>query len=386
MADFDDYFDLYEKGAYQEAYKVLLDIVKNNPWLSNNGDIYVKYADLELLANDDVYEAQKLLEKAHDLGCSEIAFYYSIQGYVLWRIGERDLGIQYLEKSIALDPRISCLQKLGSVLSYDNDKRAVEIWERILEKDPENCLAHTYLAIEAAKSGNREKALTMARQAENFAHTALDLFEMGRFYWNFGQLQVALNKYLEADKLGYEPKRPLFIALSRCYYSLDCYREAIEYANRALKINSNNDQAKEVLLAATGEKVTKTLLNALIEEHRGTCTAFILLAREAFRQKNISKTLELVKEAQRLKPSLMEMFYIAHTYYDLGDFRKALELFLECDKPEFGSKRALYLSIARCYYESREFESSIYYAKKVLIIDPSNIDAKEVINASKEGK
>ena len=307
MADFDDYFNLYEKGAFKEAYKVLLDIMKNNTWLFSNGDVYLKCAELELLANDDEHKAKKLLEKARDLGCSEIEFYYCLYGYVLCRIGEHDLGIQYLEKSVALDPRISHLEKLGEVLSSYSDERAVEIWERVLEKDPKNCLAHIYLAIEADKSGDRDKALKIARKAEKLTHKAYDLVEMGRLYQNWEQFQMALNKYIEADRLGYEPKHPLLIALSQCYYSLDRYIESIEYANRALKLNFNDNYAKDLLLAATEHKVTTSLFNMLIEEYHDTCIAFILQAQEAFKQKDFTKAYELLYRAKQLEPSSSEM-------------------------------------------------------------------------------
>ena len=103
-ANFDDYFALYGKGAYREAYAVLRDIMESQTRWSKVGDMYVWCADLELLVNDDVRKARELLDKAGELDCHFMARYYSCFGYVLWRTGEAEKGIDYLEKSVALDP------------------------------------------------------------------------------------------------------------------------------------------------------------------------------------------------------------------------------------------------------------------------------------------
>ena len=148
MANFDDYFALHEKKAYREAYAVLRKIMESHPRWSKAGDLYVWCADLELTVNDDIHKAGELLDKAYDLGCLHMESYYRVRGYVLWRSGDHDRGIQYLEKSVKLKPNISNLKSLGKVLSHDNDEDALRIWQRILEQDPNHCLAHVYLGIE----------------------------------------------------------------------------------------------------------------------------------------------------------------------------------------------------------------------------------------------
>jgi hypothetical protein len=96
--------------------------------------------------NDDLHEARKLLDKAQELGCKHMAPYYRVRGYVLWRSGDHNSGIQCLEESVELDPSVTNLATFGKLLSSDHDRRALWVWQRILMQDPNNYSAHIYWA------------------------------------------------------------------------------------------------------------------------------------------------------------------------------------------------------------------------------------------------
>lgn len=242
----DDYFALYDKGAYREAYAVLRDIMESQHRWSKSGDMYVWCADLELLVNDDLCKARELLDKARELGCHFMACYYRAHGYVLWRSGDRQRGLQELEKSVASAPNLINLTTLGQVLSSDDDKRAMSIWQRVLEQDPNNCTAHIYLGRESAKSGDRGKALLMIKRAEKLNPTVRDFVEIGGSYKELGEFQNALNAYFEANRLGDEPKGPLYASIAVCYFSLGEKSLARKYAEWAIRSNPENDYVKKV--------------------------------------------------------------------------------------------------------------------------------------------
>jgi tetratricopeptide (TPR) repeat protein len=128
---FDEFFDLHGKGSYREAYAVLRDIMESQPRLSKIGDLHVLCAQLELMVNDDVRKAGEILDRAHELGCRYMAFYYKERGYVLWRSGDHGKGIEYLEKSVELEPTVAKLSTLGKLLSSDHDKRSIWVWQRL---------------------------------------------------------------------------------------------------------------------------------------------------------------------------------------------------------------------------------------------------------------
>jgi len=246
MPSFDDYFALYDKGAYQEAYDILREIMETQPRWSRVGQLYVWCANLELAVNDDVCKARDLLERARELGCSHMAPYYNTLGYVLWRTGDRDTGIQYLEKSVALHPSVFHLTSLGELLSADDDKRAIWIWRRVLQEDPMNCSAYIRLGEEAAKSGNTGQALLMAKRAEKLNPSVENLFDIGGLYHELGEYEIAVNKYLQANRLGYEPKGPLYASIAASYLSLGEASMARKYAEWALRSNPENDYVKHI--------------------------------------------------------------------------------------------------------------------------------------------
>ena len=379
MSNFDDYFDLYEKGAYREAYAVLCDIMQSQPKLPNVGNMYVWCADLELLVNDDVQKARQLLDKAHELGCSDMAFYYKTLGYVLWRTGDRDRGIQYLEESVELKPSISNLKSLGRILSHDNDQDALRIWQFILEQDPDHCMAHVYLGIEAIKSGNRDKALDMLKRAENLSPTIRDYLDIGRLYCELEQFQGALNILLEADKGGYEPKGFLYSCIGACYRSMAEYGAAIDYSSRAIDLNFDNDYAKDILLSCTEEGNTSDVLIGFMEKYRDTCLGVILLAQEAFRRKNSYEVYGMLTKARQLESSPAEKYYIGRLYQFLGFLQEALDVYLNAGRMGYDDRGNLYGNIASCYLHLQNFDKATQFASKAIQIDFHNDYAKDVL-------
>jgi tetratricopeptide (TPR) repeat protein len=253
VTSFDDYFALRKKGAYQAAYDVLRDIMEKQPRWSSVGDLHVWCAEFELLVNGDVRKAGEFLDRANELGCWRMAYYYSVRGYVLWRSGDHDGGRQYLERSVELDPTITNVAMMGKLLSSDQDERAIWIWQRVLAMDPDNCSAHIYLGIEAAESGDRGKALLMAKRAERLHPSVRDVAEIGGLYRRLGEFQIALDKYLDANRLGYTPKGRLYASIAVCYFSLGEEDTARQYAEWAIRSSPEDDYVKDTWEKCQGD-------------------------------------------------------------------------------------------------------------------------------------
>ncbi len=353
--------------------------MQSQPKLTNVGDLYLWCAELELLLNNDVHIARQLLDKAHELGYSDMSSYYNILGYILWKTGEHDRGKQYLEKSVALKPSISNLKTLGSILSHDDDKDALSVWQRILEQDPNHCLAHVYLGIEALKSGYRNKALDMVKRAESLSPTIRDFWDIGRLYYELEQFQDALNALFEADRGGYEPRGSLYSFIAACYRSMGDYVAAIEYSSRAIKLNFDDDYAKDVLLSCTEEGERFHMLGTLLEESRDTCLVFIILAQEAFRQKCFSEVHGILSKVRQLEPSPTEMYYIGRLYQFLGCLEEALDVYLQAERMGYYYIGTLYGHIANCHLHLQNFGTATQYASKSIKIDFHNDYAKDVL-------
>jgi tetratricopeptide (TPR) repeat protein len=243
---FRDVLAMYDKGDFKDAYADLCSIMEVQSQWSKDGDVYTFWAELELRVNGDAAKAQELLNRGREVGCSEMGYYHNISGRVMWEKGEHEKAIQSFEQSIAEDPSVANLVILAWALSNVGDSRAMSIYDRILEKDPKNCRVHISLGLQAAKSGDWEKAHIMAEKAEQLRSTAQDASEIGGLYHELEEFQSAINAYLEAEKLGYEKKGLLYAAVADCYSSLGQKAPARKYAQRAIRQDPENDYVKDV--------------------------------------------------------------------------------------------------------------------------------------------
>lgn len=377
-------WSLYDKRAYQEAYTILLNIIDSQPQHPMLGNLYVLCAELELKANENPCKARQLLEKAQQVGCLDLSRYYEVRGNVMCRMGEHDKGIQDIYNSLAIHPTVNRLANLGRWLSSLNDERAKGVWEQVLEEDPNNCAAHTYVGLEAAQSANRDKALLMAKKAERLKSSAEDVFEIGQLYYELNLFNDALKAYLEACKLRYEPKSPLYAAIAASYFSLGDYESAIKYACRALEFNFNDDYAKDVLLSSTEKAGDEHILDMLIESYPNTCLGFIFLSQKALKQNESLKIHEILSKAKPWKPSPTEIFYIGRLYYLLWCWEKALNVFLESDKLGYHNKGQLYNSIADCCFHLSDYDLAIDYSIRSLSINPEDKYSKDILYACRE--
>jgi tetratricopeptide (TPR) repeat protein len=100
---------------------------------------------------------------------------------------------------------------------------------------------------EATKSGDKNKALVMAKKAEELQSSFSDVYEIGRLYHELEEFQIAINKYIEAKKLRYDEEGMLNAAISDCYLSLGDASAARKYVELAIQSDPENEYVKEVL-------------------------------------------------------------------------------------------------------------------------------------------
>lgn len=243
--DFTHVMELYDKGAYDKAYRAFCDVIKNEPRWCKVADVYIKWADLELLANNNPVRALELLDKAKELGCSLMAYYYMKRAEALWLIEEYQKALHCYEKSVEEDPCAFYRSNLARALSLLEDDRALDVWQEVLEEEPENCLAHTYIGLETIKSGDRDKAMIMAKEADRLASSARDILEVARLYYEMGDFKTVIDKYLEAMKQGND-RGQICAGIAHCYLLMGEVNQAKKYLKRALKYSPENEYVKEI--------------------------------------------------------------------------------------------------------------------------------------------
>lgn len=239
---------LHEKGDYKRAYDVLCNAIESGSRLSKVPDIYILLAELELTVNEDPHKALEALDKAQQMGCTLIAYYYLRRAEALWGIGEIQTALQCFEKSVEADPCAFYRSNLGRALSYLDDARAQSVWQEVLDDDPENSLAHAYLASYAAKSGDRDKATLMAKKADKLASSKEDILNVAELYHEWKEFQTAIKKYLEVMKLTKLRSRRglLYARIADCYLSMGQISLARKNLKRALKYRPDDEYVKEI--------------------------------------------------------------------------------------------------------------------------------------------
>lgn len=239
---------LQEKGDYKRAYDVLCNAIESGSRLSKFADIYILLAELELLVNQDPHKALEALDKAQEMGCTQIAYYYLRRAEALWGIGEIQTALQCFEKSVEAEPCAFYRSNLARALSSLGDARARSVWQEVLEKEPENSLAHTHLAFEAAESGDRDKAIVMAKKADKLASSEVDIINVAALYQEMGEFQTAIKKYLEVIKLiKFLPNRGwVYARIADSYLSMGQTGLARKYLKRALKYRPDDEYVKEI--------------------------------------------------------------------------------------------------------------------------------------------
>jgi tetratricopeptide (TPR) repeat protein len=111
---------------------------------------------------------------------------------------------------------------------------------QVIEKDPNDTSAYLYLGQEAAKAGDLDTAMGMARTAETMTLSAEDYAPLGYLYHTVGMPHEAVTAYSQAEKLGFKDKGWLYSGTSGCYLSLQEY-------NRSLSIAPDDEYTRELL-------------------------------------------------------------------------------------------------------------------------------------------
>ena len=373
------FFYFYNKQAFTKAYDVLKEAAELRN-LHNEGFLYVMYAELEFLAYDDVEKAREYLDEAYyTLGYDFSDSDYNLYGSVLYRAGEHDKGIEYLEKSVEMNPSIHYLRNYANVLSCADDKRADKIWERIIEEGGADLDVYIHLAEESFKSGKNEETLLLAKQAEELAHKPYDLFKCGRMYEDINQYQKALEIYKKCEKLDYASKNRLYYFIARCCYNINNLNDTICFAIKSLQFKFDYSIVKDLLLTAIEANDSELNLDQFIFEHDGTCLVYLILALINIKRKDYLKVGTYLLKAEQMNPCLEELFFIGKLNSQRKNFHKAIKIFKKCEQQNYRDKNYLYSSLAGCYLYLEEYISAMQYAAKSLRDDVDTEYAKDVL-------
>ena len=299
-------------------------------------------------------------------------------------LGENETAIKMLEEIVFVNPKfILPAQKLASLYIKTNQfVKAKEIYDKILLKNnitPEVMHQYAVLSSSLCDSDTAEKMLKKAiRMNPEFAKAHKDL---GIIYLNKRLFDYAEEEFKCALELAPQDFEIVF-EYGNYLYSVSKNKEAEVYYQKALEIDSENVlaltfMALNKLVLKELDEARRYIMEAIKIEHHHEyvlfCAGRILYAREEYEEaKNF-----LIRAVEQ-NPDIETLNTLALTYFKLGEYQSALNLFKNID-----SKRPKNISVlmemARCYEALNDNDSALSVLDQVTRIFPDYEDAHEMI-------
>ena len=421
---------LWRKGKLYEAVNQYERSVENNPSV-NNLEAFAE--GLSFINDNRASDVWQCVLKENPR--SKRAYLYFLQEKA--KIGDWDAALEMSHKAEDLAPNdAEVLFGVGCVY-YDMKQyeRALEYYIKAKNKDYSQ-KAQLYSSLAACYLGmnNYLKALEHVNLAMDFDKNCdyvKQILELCREHILYLRYQQKYTEVYPMKDLALEtwPKDSLllaYMAILEMAYKHD-YEQGKSYMNKALSYK-NNDQntdknteidilyeikgtlwwdyldVKEEGLACMEKAITlnpkKYNLNSLasriidVDSKRATklfeqalqlepddVDAMYGLARIALKEGAYTKGLELAKKCYAIKPSDADInLLMGYAYFELKQFKEALELYLKVVDLGFPDMVYVYESVMECYQQIGDQEAARMYAKKILDIKPDNPKAQRILS------
>lgn len=241
------------------------------------------------------------------------------------------------------------------------------------------------------KQGDFEEAYLALRA------TIKDYPDNGGMYAIWAELEMRVKNNLskaeylinEAYHLGC-PEDYYHQVRGNLFYRKHQVEQALTEYERSVSVEPSLDNLlifAQALSAACDERAI-SVWESVLQKDPKNVLAYVYLAREAERREDLSKALEMVRKAERLKTSNAEHFYeIGTVYHILEHYEKALEYLLRAKESGFAEQEklsSLYSHIASCYLRMDDGVMALEHALKAVKIEPEDNDSQRVLELCKE--
>ena len=299
-------------------------------------------------------------------------------------LGDIQTAISMLEGMVYVNQKfILPAQKLASLYIKTNQlAKAKEIYDNILLKNnvtAETIHQYAILTSSLCDTDTAERMLKkVIKMKPEIAKAHKDL---GIIYLNKRLFDYAQDEFETALKLAPNDFEIIF-EYGNFLYSISKNTDAERYYREALDIEPDNILAltfmalnKLILnqLDASKEYIMKALKVNPHHEYIQFCAGRILYARKEFEDaKNY-----LIRAIEQ-NPDIETQNTLALTYYELGEYNSALNIFnnLLAQKPD---NISILMGIAKCYEGLKDNDNALKYLDKAVTIFPENEEAQEMI-------
>ena len=299
-------------------------------------------------------------------------------------IGDIQTSIRMLEGIVYVNPKfVLPAQKLANLYVQTNQlSRAKELYDKILLKNnPTAETLHRYAVLSSSlcDTDTAERILKKAiRMNPDMANAHKDLAVI---YLNKRLFDYAKDEFKIAMQIKPNDFEILF-EYANFLYSTSQNKEAEEYYIKALDIEPEN------ILALTFMALNKLVLNQLDEakeyitkalhinhhhEYIQYCAGRIMYARGEYEEAKRY----LVKAIEQ-NPDVETQNTLALTYYELGDYQQAINIFNNLQS-KFPDNVSILKSLAKCYEKIQDNDMALQYLYKSADILAEDEEVQEMI-------
>ena len=419
----------YEKqGKLKEAIQ-LLELANNNPNFFNNKSKVFQLACYYEKAKNftkavEQFKRVLLLEKNNTEALLHIGFIYkSCKEYVksfkcfnkiitnepnnphayyglgkLFQImNNRDNeAIQNYNKCIEIDPNYSKAKiQLGVLfLKTKNYDKSLEILMKVYEVEKNNplcltCIGNIYIEKKQYNEALRFLLDSLKLDKKNIATNAA----LADTYYALSKMDEAIHKYTTAIKLGGNLPE-IYLNLAHCYYIKEKYDQSINNYISALKLvkNTRHDYYYYLGNALVGGKRYKDAIKAYqaaVKLNKNRLLYYFVLGRACYLENQYKSGIKYLEELMDIEKKLKNakkenfddkdvLFLLFKCYSSLPSVDKVKCKNLVSELMKDDPKNIKYINCLASLYEktNQTFEAVQQY-KKILKIDPKNMEAKE---------
>jgi tetratricopeptide (TPR) repeat protein len=414
IQDYENAILYYEKSiskideSNKEKKADIYDKLANIMIEQNNLEKAIDYLNYGVKNSPDNYELQYKLAKLYmDKGEIELSIKRLerviknndkfIEGYLL--LGELYSKLGSLDKSNSIYQRILEIDKNNipaktniAIINYKKGRKDLA-YEQLKDIDKnggeENYLVQKYLGIQAIDSNNIDQAIERFMKAIDINPNDADSYiNLGVCFHKMNNINRAIREYEKA--LSIEPNNITALKnLALIYYEDGQIHDAIDLYEKILKIEPNSSNVKK-MLANSYRKIGKIssaidMYQEHIKTNENDPVALLNLGVSYFENDKLIKAIDIFNKLMKIdkKYTNLSLCYLSRIYQKNGQINKALECIRKACLSDTSFVEG-FIQYGKVSLELGRLEKAIDCFKRVLKLDPSNTQAKILLEGAKK--
>lgn len=303
-------------------------------------------------------------------------------GKVLGILKRDEEAIKYLEEAQKAVPEREEIFVLlaKEYMNAERYRHAEKIMLDLLKRDSEALIAYYYLgALYGSYLKEPGRAIEIyKRLLEREPENSQIIDAISQLYFEQGRVKEALDILLRLEG-DYPTDITLKLKLAILYYKLKDYPQAISRFEEILKSNQKSDKII-YYLGVMYEEVGKfdmalNMYKQVSPKSELYKDARLRLAYRYKEEQKIKEAEKILKEGIRKSPQTIELYqYLAGMYEKTNDYKAAIELLTAASK-RFPSDERFLFAIGVFYERIGDIDKAVAAMQKVLKVNPKNVNA-----------